>query len=140
MLHELVYISREVECFSLDTLTELLHRVRPFNSAHNISGILLYKNGHFIQTLEGDKEVILKLFERIKHDPRHSSVTLLHLKPKKERAFDGWSMSIKVMDDRYDQKSLDAFNDFMNPSNDNSQLKDKDKEIHTLLQLFKEHY
>jgi len=89
---KLVYCSRASELPSPMQLDELLGTARSFNAAHNVSGILLYKDGSFFQYLEGEREVVEALFERIKRDKRHYAVRLLLSNPINERVFNNWQM------------------------------------------------
>ena len=106
-------------------LDELLGTARSFNAAHNVSGILLYKDGSFFQYLEGEREVVEALFERIKRDKRHYAVRLLLSNPINERVFNNWQMgfyepsmdAIKLTDSCYadplqtlDKKLIDSTN------------------------------
>jgi len=51
----LVYVSSATELFSDTQLENLLLRSRQNNSTLGITGMLLYKDGNFMQCLEGPK-------------------------------------------------------------------------------------
>lgn len=70
------------------------------NRRLDITGLLLYGGGHFMQLLEGEREVIEDLFERICSDPRHHDVHRLLTFPVENRLFDDWSMSLLNLDMR----------------------------------------
>ncbi len=57
--------------------------------------MLLYKDGKFMQTLEGPREAVLTLLEKIRSDPRHGKFTLLMEAPILKRSFGSWSMGFK---------------------------------------------
>ena len=59
----------------------------------SITGLLLYANGSFMQLLEGSKDRIDFLMERIKNDPRHRQVDVLQQGYIAERQFPNWSMA-----------------------------------------------
>lgn len=54
----------------------------------------MHSDDHFIQYLEGSKEII-NLYDQIKDDPRHSGAVLLSYGPLKERVFPAWHMGYK---------------------------------------------
>ncbi|MEP2280325.1 BLUF domain-containing protein [Maribacter sp.] len=72
---------------------EILLESRDFNNRHDITGCLIYHEGFFIQYLEGNAEVVLALFEKIKIDTRHREVILLSKGNIYSREFDNWSMA-----------------------------------------------
>ncbi len=92
-MHSLVYRSVASETFSLSEIYKMLSDARESNADHGITGCLLYHNNHFLQLLEGKKEEVLALYDRIKKDPRHSDVITLMEEPRSERIFDDWSMA-----------------------------------------------
>jgi hypothetical protein len=71
----------------------MLEYARDFNSSNNTTGCLLYYNGAFLHYLEGDRDKVLNLFERIKKDDRHSQVILLSTCDRDSREFESWSMA-----------------------------------------------
>ncbi|MEE4243836.1 MAG: BLUF domain-containing protein [Kangiellaceae bacterium] len=62
------------------------------NITHNISGVLLYCNNHFLQTIEGNRPNVEKLFEKISHDSRHSDITTLLSHAIERRMYPEWNM------------------------------------------------
>lgn len=93
-LTQLIYIS------TLDDADESViasihsHAVRN-NTAKTVTGKLLYYKGRFMQVLEGDEKVVRHIFDKIKHDPRHTRIELVMENPIEERAFPHWNMSFK---------------------------------------------
>jgi len=92
MLIELAYLSRASRLYSSSELMTLLHQSREFNSANDISGMLLYKDRSFFQVIEGEKTLLHTLFKLIKADPRHYDVRLIFEREIAERNFKKWSM------------------------------------------------
>jgi hypothetical protein len=64
----------------------------------SVTGILLVKNGHFLQVLEGRPLVVDRLFDRIKADERHTNIELLASNDIEERMFESWSMGLLNLD------------------------------------------
>jgi hypothetical protein len=91
--YALLYMSVSSFRFSEQNLTGLLSQSRTFNLDHQITGLLLYAGGSFMQLLEGDQAIIEELMERIKKDVRHSDVVVLEKGPVIKRLFPEWSMA-----------------------------------------------
>jgi hypothetical protein len=71
----------------------LLRDAQMRNINRNITGLLLHIDNKFVQYVEGPKESVLELVERILADPRHRQVEVLFEGPVKERLFHDWSMA-----------------------------------------------
>lgn len=97
-LYSLVYLSTALKPFSHEDLLELLGKCRAKNSLRGISGMLLYKNRHFMQALEGAEEEVRSLVEVIRHDPRHVGMVTLIEEPIENRRFEGWTMGFENLD------------------------------------------
>jgi hypothetical protein len=76
-------------------LDELLRVARDKNARLGITGMLLYKDGAFIQALEGDEPVVQSLYDEIRHDQRHGHITILSEMEIAARQFPNWSMEYK---------------------------------------------
>ena len=96
-MHQLIYLSSAAVKFTEDELKALLLKARENNSALQLTGMLLYIDGNFIQVLEGDKIKIRTLFETISSDPRHKSILKLLEKSIVERNFSDWTMGFKSL-------------------------------------------
>jgi len=77
-LISLVYVSFANLDMSEDELRDILTKARENNQKLELTGMLLYRNGFFIQALEGEEEVVTALYEKIKQDPRHRSILQIH--------------------------------------------------------------
>lgn len=78
---------------SQEALLTLLRHARAYNTQHEITGVLAYGNGQFIQLLEGQSQVIAALYERIQQDPRHEHIIRFADKGIAQRSFPAWSMA-----------------------------------------------
>ena len=74
-------------------LGDILKTARGKNMASDITGALLYSHGYFCQILEGPKEEVLALYNKIKTDPRHAEVTVLSAGWRQHRSFRSWAMA-----------------------------------------------
>lgn len=95
---EIVYTSSAVEPFSEDQLLGLLEKSRTNNENLGITGMLLYKDGEFMQVLEGEEDAVRSLSERIAADPRHTNFKVLMDRVCTQREFSDWSMGFTNLD------------------------------------------
>lgn len=93
----LIYVSIATHPFTETELIELLEKSRENNAAVGVTGMLLYKDGKFMQMLEGDEAEITRVFEKISRDPRHRDVITL-LRGEDERSFSEWLMGFSNLD------------------------------------------
>ena len=100
MDHCIVYTSSSVGLFQEDDLLAILHQSRKNNSESGITGVLLYVNGSIIQVLEGRKEAIESLYQRIVQDGRHTGVTRIINCAIKQRLFANWTMGYQTITTR----------------------------------------
>ena len=92
MLVRLLYASRVAPSVNPEALTAILRASRANNPKAGVTGVLCCSDGIFMQSLEGGRNVISKLFQKIAADPRHSDVVLLSYEEIAERRFAGWAM------------------------------------------------
>ncbi len=108
----LTYLSTAVDPFSEEQLHRLLGQSRGHNAASGVTGMLLYVDGHFIQTLEGDQAVVDAAFARITADVRHRDVFITWREEIDERRFPDWSMGFEALDGETAEQ-LPGLNDFL---------------------------
>lgn len=92
MIHQLVYQSAAIRAFTEDELIELLQVARNKNPRYQVTGMLLYHEGAFIQVIEGGRLVVERLFDKVRRDPRHDAIRVLARAQVPERLFGEWSM------------------------------------------------
>jgi hypothetical protein len=95
-LYRLVYVSRNrIPGTPAEVLSEveaILATSQRTNAALNITGALIFNSGIFAQVLEGARQDIEPLIERILCDRRHGEPQVLMFDQVDERAFPDWSM------------------------------------------------
>jgi hypothetical protein len=91
-LFSAVYASVATREFSRDQLDDLLRQSRRNNDASDVTGMLLYREGRFIQVLEGPEKTVRNLLAVIKADTRHEKVRVLLEEHLTERTFADWTM------------------------------------------------
>ena len=84
----LTYISHAVKPMSRLDLAAINRNAVRRNAGSNITGTLLYVNGLFVGTLEGPKDAVLTLYNKVRRDDRHEDVVTVHLAPLDERVYD----------------------------------------------------
>lgn len=94
-LHFLIYISTAVEPMSQAALDALLKQARLYNRPAGITGCLIYQDGYFMQMLEGKREVVSELMNKVKNDPRHTDIRTIVEGKAPRRVFVDWSMALR---------------------------------------------
>ncbi len=112
MLKSFVYISSAVKLMSQSELLDLLKQARENNTRNQITGMLLYKDGAFMQAFEGEEEVAMRLHGKILVDTRHKNIITLLSEPLESRQFTGWSMAFNNIDLLSDDERL-GFSPFL---------------------------
>lgn len=97
MEHCIVYLSSSVGLLREEDLLVVLQQSRHYNGEHGITGVLLYVNGSIIQVLEGGKEAVETLYQRIVQDKRHTGVTRIINRPITKRLFANWTMGYQTI-------------------------------------------
>lgn len=91
----LVYASHATVPFTDADLDALLETCRRHNVAHGVTGMLLYRDGDFLQALEGEEDAVRETFARITRDRRHAGTVVLDQSPIHEREFGSWAMGFR---------------------------------------------
>ena len=120
-LHQLLYRSYSAFDFDPKELVEILEKSHKNNPEKNITGILLYKSGVFLQIIEGVKEDLEALYKKISKDPRHEDLKILWQQDIEERSFADWSMAFKDLSEA-PQEVLDGFGETLNKVLEQDQL------------------
>jgi hypothetical protein len=92
-IFHLVYISEASRDISYSDLRDILEVSRTNNIRDGITGLLVYRDGYFLQLLEGDEKTIKNLVNKIRFDVRNSSLRVLIETSGEERLFGDWSMA-----------------------------------------------
>jgi len=87
-----MYASRAADSVDQEALLAILRKSKAENAANGITGVLCFSGGIFLQLLEGGRQQVNTLYNRIAADKRHLDVVLLSYEEIGERRFAGWSM------------------------------------------------
>ncbi len=88
----LTYKSKAAYSPSNADLDELVHKARVRNRSAGVTGMLLYENGKFLQTLEGPPEGLKQIWSAIKEDKRHTQIEVLSEHVVATRLFSDWDL------------------------------------------------
>jgi diguanylate cyclase (GGDEF)-like protein/PAS domain S-box-containing protein len=91
-IYATIYVSKAADTTKEDEIDIMLSRAREFNLSNAITGYLIYDNGYFLQLIEGRKEIIDSLMQKIYKDKRHNNVTTIMKGYFDDRLFWDWSM------------------------------------------------
>lgn len=107
-IYHLSYVSTGCDGLRYEQISEILESSKKHNAELGVTGILLYCNKHFFQILEGEKEAVESIFEKIAIDCRHDNVIKLQSTFIPNRQFEHWSMGFKSYN--RELSPLDNFN------------------------------
>lgn len=144
-LSRLVYTSKAHQSFTSEMLGDLAEKSQQNNQRADITGLLLYGGGHFLQLLEGKEKRIRSLYDKhISKDPRHVECKVLFHESCEYRLFPKWGMGQLYLNQMGDesQKAWDALarevasqNDFADLASDRAMTC-----IHRFVGLFGDEY
>ncbi|MGI4874358.1 MAG: BLUF domain-containing protein [Janthinobacterium lividum] len=91
--YHVLYRSRATQVPTEADLQALLEESRTYNAHHQLTGLLLYSDGQFVQLVEGAEAVVRDLYAQIQADPRHTQVVTVSEGPGPQRWFADWHMA-----------------------------------------------
>ncbi|MEY4190010.1 MAG: hypothetical protein RIR17_746 [Planctomycetota bacterium] len=138
MIHYLLYTSVATNPMAKDSLRELLIKAVDYNSSKGITGMLLYKDGNFMQVLEGEETAIRTLFEKISKDSRHRDILVLKEGKLQEHMFSNWSMGFRDLNSP-DMQNLPGYTQFMNLGFNSSETYNNPNICLKMLKIFRDH-
>lgn len=112
-MFSLIYASSAVAEFSPSELVDLLKSCHQSNVKLGVTGMLLYKDGNFMQAIEGDEAVVRDLYAKISLDPRHRGMMTLLAESVAERQFPDWSMGFRDLN-APEARSTPGYSQFLN--------------------------
>ena len=136
MMIRVVYVSSAVAPLSEGELNALLLQSQGNNHRAGITGMLLYRDGQFMQALEGDARVVRRLLQRIAADPRHEGMVQLLEEPIDERDFPTWAMGFENLGTR-NIEGLPEFAEFRGCNLAGPEYGKEPTKVRRLLRLFR---
>jgi hypothetical protein len=92
MLVRLTYASRASHSVSPELIRSILDSSQQNNPAQGLTGILCCNADIFLQALEGPREAVNALYNRLADDTRHKDLTVLDYAEIDQRLYSSWSM------------------------------------------------
>ena len=125
MLVELLYCSVSVApILTNKDLDQILASARRRNLAEDVTGMMIYHQGEFVQILEGTKESVEKVYQKfISPDPRHTAINKVHENTISHRSFNQWSMGFVGAPKIESHMPLSAMEILMDMLTDEAKLK-----------------
>jgi hypothetical protein len=97
-MYSLTYVSSASSRFMEGDFERLSIVSERNNQRDDITGALLFKEGTFMQVLEGDEAAVCRTFARIASDPRHQGLITMLRGEIQERQFPKFSMRVEQID------------------------------------------
>jgi hypothetical protein len=131
-LSQLVYMSNSSENFYIEAdIDNILRKASGFNTSHNITGLLIYKGGVFVQLLEGSKVEIESLIEKIATDKRHENLKVIYEGTSKSRIFNDWTMAYR-RHELYNTDTQEQIEDFLKVTNGEEYIVNSEQVVNLL--------
>lgn len=89
---QLAYTSLASQSMGSGDVFKIIEKSARNNSVAGLTGFLIYNEGRFFQVIEGPTSSVEALIERLKGDPRHHSITVVHHCAIASRSFPQWRM------------------------------------------------
>ncbi len=93
-LLSLTYRSRASFPWSEGDLRDFERKADARNRSEDISGVVVYDDGHFFQWLEGPAEGLTRVWDSVQRDPRHADIRVRSAGPTKNRVFGDFGMKL----------------------------------------------
>ncbi|MEG3085759.1 BLUF domain-containing protein [Sphingomonas sp. PB4P5] len=98
-LRQLLYVSSSNPKGAKIDVPQVVEQSRHNNALDGVTGLLWSDGKRFLQVLEGPADSVSSTFARIKADPRHHAIVVLHERDIAAREFGGWTMAQRVPGD-----------------------------------------
>lgn len=102
----ITYVSVESKNLTADDLLAILAQCNKNNPENDITGMLIYGNGTFLQTLEGPEDAVKALSNKISKDRRHKNFQILSETTISERTHHAFSMGFEQFTDQTGEEHL----------------------------------
>ena len=93
MPYRLIYSSEATGEMTRADLEQMLEESRIRNARRDITGVLVFVDGAFLQVLEGERSDVEDLMERIRRDPRHRDLKVFQEEEIDLRTVPTWRMA-----------------------------------------------
>ena len=111
-MYRIIYLSSVTTNFSNEDIISLLDLSRRNNEVNEITGLLLYSDGNFLQIIEGKKKPLEKLFKKISLDSRHKNIIKVFHGKVSTRNYPKWKMAFSIIDESFYKNNIPDLNPF----------------------------
>jgi len=108
----MVYISSAKLGLTYGEILNIVGDARTNNEKNDVTGLLLFNSGNFMQLVEGTESTVDALYKKIEKDRRHTDVKLLLREPITHRNFSDWTMGFKNIE-KLKQVNPEFLNSFL---------------------------
>ena len=98
-LYEAIYVSTLAPGRPVSSVGNIAGKARVSNPIRGITGLLIFDGMRFCQQLEGMEQQVLALLEKVRHDPRHTNVQIVHHDELASRRFNNFSLGYTTVED-----------------------------------------
>jgi Sensors of blue-light using FAD len=98
-LYEVIYVSTIAPGLAISSVADIAGKSRIANQRQGITGLLIFDGMRYCEQLEGPQKEVLNLMEKIRHDPRHVNVEILHHGGLASRRFRSFSLGYTTVAD-----------------------------------------
>ncbi|MBT8276229.1 MAG: BLUF domain-containing protein [Bacteroidia bacterium] len=119
-MYTICYVSSARVNITEDELTDLFGITEKNNIGKNITGILLYESGKFLQVLEGEETVLKNLYEKIEADSRHNNIFVILNQKCKRRIFEKYASRFSIVKSKEELQTIEIY---LNQIEDSPNLK-----------------
>lgn len=134
----LTYVSSAVHRFKSTDLIQLLQQCRDNNERLQLTGMLLYKDGNFMQMLEGTPVNVRKVMRAITADPRHAGILVISEEDTEYRLFKDLPMAFCNLN-TIGPTGVPGYAEFANESLMSPAFASDPARAHRLMVLFRNH-
>jgi hypothetical protein len=106
-LYEAIYVSTIAPGLAISSVADIAGKSRISNQRQGITGLLIFDGMRYCQQLEGSQKEVLKLMEKIRYDPRHVNVEIIHHGELDSRRFKSFSLGYTTVADPEELERLE---------------------------------
>ena len=96
----ITYLSQATPNFSSIDLIYLLEQCHLNNPKRGLTGLLIFGNDTFLQTIEGEENIVEVLIEKIAKDKRHIKFQILARQSIENRQYSDWAMGFEKLTEK----------------------------------------
>ena len=91
-MHQIIYTSEAAQGLSSDEVFRIVEQSARNNPGRDITGFLIFRDGRFLQLIEGPLSKLENLLDALRSDPRHHSLKIVDQCAIANRSFGRWRM------------------------------------------------